>query len=119
MRSVILAVAGLIVSSICVSEINAQPGPNPGQQPGANPGQQPGANPGQQPGANPSQQPFAAGMPLGVNVQGQFTPMSSNVKVFGSFRHAESCTVDATRDLLVIMNRGTAQNNEVQNDGFV
>ena len=37
--------------------------------------------------------PFEAGKPLGaVNEAGQFIPLSSNVKVYGSFRFAESCT---------------------------
>lgn len=62
---------------------------------------------------------FEAGKPLGaVNEAGTFTPISSNVKVFGSFRFAESCTYDATRNLIVVMNAGVAQNLE-PNDGYV
>ena len=30
-------------------------------------------------------EPFRAGDPLGVTVEGEFRPMSGNVKVFGSF----------------------------------
>ena len=37
--------------------------------------------------------PFAAGTPLGVTVEGVTTPISSNVKVFGSFINAESCVL--------------------------
>jgi sugar lactone lactonase YvrE len=66
----------------------------------------------------PLQQPFAAGGPLGVTVQGQFTPISSNVRVLGSFRFAESCTYDTSRNLIVAMNRGIGR-NEAANDGYV
>jgi streptogramin lyase len=62
---------------------------------------------------------FEAGKPLGaVNEAGQFTPITSNVKVYGSFRFAESCTYDTTRNLIVVMNSGVAQNLE-PNDGYV
>lgn len=62
---------------------------------------------------------FEAGKPLGsVNEAGQFVPISGNVKVYGSFRHAESCTYDATRNLIVVMNAGIAQMLE-KNDGYV
>lgn len=62
---------------------------------------------------------FEAGKPLGAtNEAGQFVPMTSNVKVYGSFRFAESVTYDATRNLIVVMNAGIAQNLE-PNDGFV
>lgn len=62
---------------------------------------------------------FEAGKPLGaVNEKGEFTPITSNVKVFGSFRFAESCTYDATRNLIVVMNAGVSQEQE-KNDGYV
>src|SRR5690606_13193181 len=62
---------------------------------------------------------FAAGGPLGtVNESGVATPMSSNVKVLGSFRMAESCTFDPERNLIVAMNAGVPQNQE-ENDGYV
>jgi len=70
---------------------------------------------------NPADTPkeFAAGRPIGAtNESGQFVPLTDNVKVFGSFRHAESCTYDAARDLLVIMNAGVPQDLQ-KNDGFV
>jgi DNA-binding beta-propeller fold protein YncE len=72
-------------------------------------------------GANAQQQPsgtFTPGRPLGVTVGDQFTPMSDNVKVFGSFRFAESCTYDPRRDLIVAMNRGMSR-DEIENDGYV
>jgi sugar lactone lactonase YvrE len=64
-------------------------------------------------------QPFAAGTPLSAtNEAGQVVPMSNNVRVYGSFHFAESCTFDPTRNVIVAMNAGNAQ-NLVQNDGFV
>jgi hypothetical protein len=63
-------------------------------------------------------QPFAVGPPLGVTAEGKTTPMSSNVKVFGSVVSAESCTFDAKRGLILTINRGAAQ-NEVPNDAWV
>lgn len=62
---------------------------------------------------------FQAGGPLGtINESGVVTPMSSNVKVYGSFRFAESCTFDPQRNLILAMNAGIG--NELQeNDGYV
>jgi hypothetical protein len=71
-------------------------------------------------GAGAQQAPqgtFVAGSPLGVTFDGIFTPISDNVTVYGSFRFAESCTYDETRDLIVAMNRGVPR-SEVQNDGY-
>ncbi|QDT89993.1 SMP-30/gluconolactonase/LRE family protein [Gimesia algae] len=66
-----------------------------------------------------STKPFQAGKPLGaVNEAGKFVPLSDNVKVYGSFRFAESCVYDATRDLIVVMNAGVPQTQE-ENDGYV
>lgn len=66
-----------------------------------------------------STKPFQAGQPLGaVNEAGKFIPLSDNVKVYGSFRFAESCVYDATRDLIVVMNAGVPQTQE-ENDGYV
>lgn len=63
--------------------------------------------------------PFVAGEPLGtINEAGKAMPMSSNVKVYGSFRFAESVTYDAGRNLLVVMNGGVPQNIQ-ENDGYV
>lgn len=62
---------------------------------------------------------FAAGKPLGAtNEAGEFVPISDNVKVYGSFRFAESCTYDPTRNLIVVMNAGVSQELQ-KNDGFV
>lgn len=66
-----------------------------------------------------SAQEFSAGEPLGtVNEAGEATPMSSNVKVYGSFRFAESCTFDPERNLILAMNAGVPQTME-ENDGYV
>lgn len=63
--------------------------------------------------------PFKAGEPLGtINEAGVATPMSSNVKVYGSFRFAESCTFDPQRNLILAMNAGIP-NNLQENDGYV
>jgi hypothetical protein len=63
--------------------------------------------------------PFKAGEPLRtVNEAGVATPMSDNVKVYGSFNFAESCTFDPARNLIVAMNAGAAE-AAVPNDGFV
>lgn len=72
------------------------------------------------PGAAPAApQPFRVGTPLGTtNEAGQAMTMSSNVKVFGSFRFAESCTFDPARNLILAMNAGNPQAME-QNDGYV
>jgi hypothetical protein len=62
---------------------------------------------------------FRAGEPLGtVNEAGKATPMTDNVKVYGSFHFAESCTFDPDRNLLVVMNAGVSQDLE-ENDGYV
>jgi hypothetical protein len=63
-------------------------------------------------------QPFVAGQPLGVTLNGTYTPMSKNVKVYGGVVNAESCSYDAVRGLIVVPNRGADQ-NQVPNDGFV
>ena len=66
--------------------------------------------------------PFAAGGPLGAkNQAGEFVPLSSNVKVFGSFGFAESVTYDADRNLIVVMNAGTPPKDgkPADNDGYV
>jgi hypothetical protein len=67
-----------------------------------------------------SQEPpgFIAGTPLGVAVEGEFRPMSANVKVYGAVVNAESCSYDSVRDLIVVVNRGTML-NQVPNDGFI
>lgn len=62
---------------------------------------------------------FTAGEPLAtVNEAGVATVMSANVKVYGSFRNAESCTFDPARNLILAMsnNNPTAMQ---ENDGYV
>jgi len=72
----------------------------------------------QAPAAPAGPQPFRVGTPLGsTNEAGQAMTMSSNVKVYGSFHFAESCTYDPTRNVIVAMNAGNAQ-TLAQNDGF-
>lgn len=64
-------------------------------------------------------QTFKAGEALGtINEAGVATPMSSNVKVYGSFRTAESCTFDPERNLILAMNNGISPTLE-ENDGYV
>ncbi len=62
---------------------------------------------------------FKVGDPLGtVNEAGVATPISGNVKVYGSFRFAESCVYDAEKNLIVVMNAGVPQDQQ-ENDGYV
>lgn len=69
--------------------------------------------------AQQAQQPFFVGNPLGLPVNpaadGTFAPMSSNVKVYGAIYSAESCSYDPTRNLIVVPNRGVAQNVQTNN----
>jgi hypothetical protein len=62
--------------------------------------------------------PFETGAPLGVMTEGKTTPMSSNVKVYGSVVSAESCSYDPTRKLILTINRGAPQ-KQAPNDAFV
>jgi len=74
----------------------------------------------QQP-APPAQapQPYTVGPPLGLPIApaaaGTFNPISSNVKVYGAIYSAESCSYDPVRDLIVVPNRGVAQNTQTNN----
>jgi len=62
---------------------------------------------------------FVAGTPLGtINERGIETSLSNNVKVFGSFVSAESCTFDAERNLILTMNNGVSP-DVMKNDGYV
>lgn len=62
-----------------------------------------------------AQDDFQAGEPLSaVNEAGETVPLSDNVRVFGSFRFAESCTFDPERNLILAMNAGVGEN-----DGYV
>jgi hypothetical protein len=76
-----------------------------------------GAAGAQQPAQPP--QPYFVGPPLGLPINpaadGTFNPMSSNVKVYGAIYSAESCSYDPVRNLIVVPNRGVAQNVQVNN----
>jgi hypothetical protein len=66
------------------------------------------------------------GTPLGAtNEAGVATPLSDNVKIYGSFHFSESCTFDPERNLILAMNAGNPNNTQdgrlvsEVNDGFV
>ena len=71
----------------------------------------------QQPPAGP--QPFSVGNRLGLPItpaaDGAFNAMSSNVKVYGAIYSAESCSYDPGRGVIVVPNRGVAQNVQTNN----
>src|SRR5215217_4110230 len=71
------------------------------------------------PQAPATPQPYSVGNRLGMPItpaaDGSFTPMSSNVKVFGAIYSAESCSYDPTRGVIVVPNRGVAQNVQTNN----
>lgn len=59
--------------------------------------------------------PFSVGTPIGVSPQ---VPLSPNVKVFGAIHNAESCSYDADRGVIMVLNRGASQ-RVLANDAFV
>jgi len=67
----------------------------------------------------PAPQPYFVGnrlgMPINPAADGAFNAMSSNVKVYGSIYSAESCSYDSARGVIVIPNRGVAQNVQTNN----
>ncbi|HMB74569.1 MAG TPA: SMP-30/gluconolactonase/LRE family protein [Gammaproteobacteria bacterium] len=66
-----------------------------------------------------SAQEFQTGEPLGsVNEAGTRMEMSDNVKVYGSFHFAESCTFDPERNLILAMNAGQRGEGS-EPDGYV
>ena len=73
----------------------------------------------QQPAAPAGPQPYTVGNRLGMPINpapdGAFTPMSSNVKVYGAIYSAESCSYDASRGVIVVPNRGVGQNVQTNN----
>ena len=73
----------------------------------------------QQPAAPATPQPYFVGnrlgMPINPAADGTFTPMSSNVKVYGAIYSAESCSYDPVRNLIVVPNRGVAQAVQTNN----
>lgn len=68
--------------------------------------------------AAPAAAQVTTGMPLGTMVDGEFVPMSNNVKVYGAVVNAESCMYDPVRDLIIVVNRGVNQ-NQIENDAFI
>ena len=64
-------------------------------------------------------QPFFVGNRLGLPINpaadGSFEAMSSNVKVYGAIYSAESCSYDPGRGVIVVPNRGVAQNVQTNN----
>jgi sugar lactone lactonase YvrE len=64
-------------------------------------------------------QPFFVGNRLGLPItpapEGTFTPISSNVKVYGAIYSAESCSYDAGRGVIVVPNRSVGQNVQANN----
>ena len=73
----------------------------------------------QQPAAPAGPQPFTVGNRLGLPIapapDGKFDPMSNNVKVYGAIYSAESCSYDPGRGVIVVPNRGVAQNVQTNN----
>jgi hypothetical protein len=73
----------------------------------------------QQPAAPAGPQPYTVGNRLGMPINpapdGAFTPMSSNVKVYGAIYSAESCSYDPARGVIVVPNRGVGQNVQTNN----
>jgi hypothetical protein len=55
------------------------------------------------------------GMPINPAPDNKFDPMSKNVKVYGAIYSAESCSYDPTRRVIVVPNRGVAQNVQTNN----
>ena len=92
-RNAILVLAGLVAAA----PAGAQPSPGSGAAPAPL---------------------FAAGQPLGIIVEGRYTPMSANVKVYGAVVSAESCSWHPGLKKIMVVNRGALQ-TEAPNDGFV
>lgn len=69
-----------------------------------------------------SLRPYSVGNPLGLPVTAtpgrEFEAMSPNVKVFGAIYSAESCSYDAERGVIVVLNRGVPPTVQA-NDAFV
>lgn len=57
----------------------------------------------------------ALGLPVEPSAAAPFTPMSSNVKVYGAIYSAESCAYDPVRKLIVVPNRGVPQAVQTNN----
>tara|TARA_R110002073_G_scaffold288403_4_gene453151 strand:- start:53 stop:970 length:918 start_codon:yes stop_codon:yes gene_type:complete len=67
-----------------------------------------------------AQGPIEVGSPLSAtNESGEVQPLSSNVKVFGSFHFAESCVFDPERNLLLVVNSGVRSGSDLDDDGYI
>jgi hypothetical protein len=64
-------------------------------------------------------QPFSVGnrlgMPINPAADAKFDPTSKNVKVYSAIYSAESCSYDPSRGVIVVPNRGVAQNVQTNN----
>ena len=74
-----------------------------------------GATLAQQQGPQPYFVGNRLGLPINPAPDGSFEAMSSNVKVYGSIYSAESCSYDPDRGVIVVPNRGVAQNVQTNN----
>ena len=114
-QTIALSVASLFTVAVLAQQTQQQQGAQQRPQQGT---QQPAGQP-------PAPQPYRVGTPLGAtNEAGQQQRMSSNVKVYGSFHFAESCTFDPERNLIVAMNAANPRDQGsppplTPNDGFV
>ena len=68
-----------------------------------------------QPGSQPYIVGNRLGLPTNPTPDGKFDPISANVKVFGAIYSAESCSYDPGRGVIVVPNRGVAQNVQANN----
>lgn len=67
-----------------------------------------------------AQGPIETGTPLSAtNESGVVQPLSSNVKVFGSFHFAESCVFDPERNLILVVNSGVRSGSDLDDDGYI
>lgn len=67
-----------------------------------------------------AQGPIEVGGPLSAtNESGDVQPISSNVKVFGSFHFAESCVFDPERNLILVVNSGVRSGSDLDDDGYI
>jgi hypothetical protein len=74
-----------------------------------------GASLAQQQGPQPYFVGNRLGLPINPAADGSFEAMSSNVKVYGAIYSAESCSYDPDRGVIVVPNRGVAQNVQTNN----
>ncbi len=67
-----------------------------------------------------AQGPIEVGGPLSATDEdGNVQPLSSNVKVYGSFHFAESCVFDPERNLILVVNSGVRSGSDLDDDGYI